>query len=376
MSRSSLHELASLFLRLGATTFGGPAAHIAVMEREVVQARQWLSSEEFLDLLGACNLMPGPTSTELAIHIGHKRAGVMGMCVAGGCFILPAALITGSLAWAYQRFGGLPQARGLLYGVKPVIIAVVLQAILSLAPRAIRTRGQGLLAAVVCVLTLLGVDELLVLVLAGMVTLAQHLHSQPPSSNRLSSLPSPWLLLGAAAPVGVVPFSLLGLFLFFLKVGAVLFGSGYVLLAFLRADLVEHWGWLTESQLLDAIAVGQFTPGPVFTTATFIGYLLAGIPGAALATIGIFLPGFLFVGMSGTVIARVRASATAGAFLDGVNVGSVALMVAVTLELARAALVDGWTVLLALSSAALLVRYRLNSAWLVLVGAALGALLG
>ncbi|MFL5348415.1 MAG: chromate efflux transporter [Hyalangium sp.] len=376
-----LAEVALLFLRLGFTAFGGPAAHIAMMEDEVVRRRQWLPREEFIDLLGATNLIPGPNSTELAIHLGHRRAGWPGLLVAGACFILPAALIVGTIAWAYVRFGSLPAAESLLYGVKPVIIAIVLQALWGLGRAAIKTRPLAAVALASVGATIAGVPELAVLFSAGVaMALGRWARRRARAGGGGSALgaalmlgpPTTWPALATAAAGAAVPFSLQGLFLFFLKVGSVLFGSGYVLLAFLRADLVTRWGWLTEAQLLDAVAVGQVTPGPVFTTATFIGYVLGGVPGAAAATVGIFLPAFFFVAVSGPLVPRLRRSWVAGAFLDGVNVASLALMAVVTWELGRSALVDVWTVGLAVLSAGLLVRYRLNSAWLVLGGGALG----
>lgn len=377
----ALRELALLFLRLGTTAFGGPAAHIAMMEDEVVRRRQWLTREEFLDLLGAANLIPGPNSTELAIHIGHRRAGWSGLVVAGTCFILPAFLIVSVIGWVYTRYGQLPRVGHVLYGVKPVIIAVVLQAIWGLTRGAAKTKLLAAVGVACVALGFLGVNELLLLVLAGgFVTLLRLVARRsegggtaPPSVKALL----PGLPLGGVVAATAVPgFSLGGLFLFFLKVGSILYGSGYVLLAFLRADLVERWGWLTEAQLLDAVAVGQVTPGPVFTTATFIGYVLGGASGAVVATVGIFLPAFFFVAVSGPLVPRMRRSWVAGAFLDGVNVASLALMATVTWQLGRAALVDVWTVGLALLSAVLLIRYRVNSAWLVLGGAVVGLLVG
>lgn len=290
-TRAEIFELAKLFLRLGATAFGGPAAHIAMMEDQVVVRRRWLTRDRFLDMIGMTNLIPGPNSTEMAIHVGHARAGFPGLVVAGVSFIAPAALLVGGIAWAYVRYGAMPQVAGVLYGVKPVVIAVVLQAL--------------------------------------------------------------WRL-------------------FFVKVGSVLFGSGYVLIAFLRADLVERWHWLSPGQLLDAVAVGQVTPGPVFTTATFIGYLLAGPKGALVATVGIFLPAFFFVAASGLILPRLRRSRTAATVLDGVNAGSLALMAEVTFELGRSALVDLPTIGLAAASAFLLIRLQINSAWLVIGGALIG----
>lgn len=359
----ALKELLLLFLRLGATAFGGPAAHIAMMEDEVVRRRKWLSREEFLDLIGAVNLIPGPNSTELAIHIGHRRHGWPGLVGAGICFIVPAMLIVLAIAWAYVRFGTLPELQAILYGVKPAIIAVVAQALWRLGGSALKNRGL-VAAALACALAVVfGVNELVVLVVAGGVMMAAK------GSGRQMVLAAAPVAVSMAAPK---IFSLPSLFFFFLKTGSVLFGSGYVLLAFLRADLVERWHWLTEAQLLDAIAVGQFTPGPVFTTATFIGYLLGGVPGALIATAGIFLPAFVFVAISGPIIPRIRRSRAAGAFLDGVNAASLALMAVVMLQLATSALVDGFTLVIALVSLVLLVRYNVNSAWLVLGSGLLG----
>ncbi|MBD0372443.1 MAG: chromate efflux transporter [Pyrinomonadaceae bacterium] len=379
--RASLGELAILFLRLGTTAFGGPAAHIAMMEDAVVRRRLWLSREKFLDLLGATNLIPGPNSTELAIHIGHRQRGWPGLIVAGSCFILPAALIVTAFAWAYVRYGSLPQTAHILYGVKPIIIAVVLQALWSLGRSAAKTKFLAGVGLVALLLSFLRVNELMVLFGAGLLVAVSHwiISRKREGKSLLQSLiiPAPSVaLFQATAPAGsaAVGFGLWPLFLFFLKVGSVLFGSGYVLLAFLRGDLVERWHWLTNEQLLDAIAVGQVTPGPVFTTATFIGYVLAGPKGAALATLGIFLPAFIFVAVSGPLVPRIRRSPTAGAFLDGVNVASLALMIVVTFELGRSALVDALTIVLALVSALLLIRYRVNSAWLVLGGAFIGFL--
>ncbi len=362
--RSSLSELAGLFLKLGTTAFGGPAAHIAMMEEEVVRRRRWLTREQFLDYLGATNLIPGPNSTELAIHIGHSRAGWPGLLVAGACFILPATLIVTAIAWAYERFGALPAVGGVLYGVKPVVIALVVQALWGLGRTALKTRGLVALGLAALSAAALGVHELLVLFAAG-ATMALIRRGARGAAAVVAFVPP-----GLA--VAVMPFGLWPLFGIFVKIGAVLFGSGYVLLAFLRADLVERLGWLTERQLLDAVAAGQVTPGPVFTTATFIGYVLGGGAGAAVATAGIFLPAFVFVALSGPLVPRLRRSPTAAAVLDGVNVASLVLMAVVTWQLGQAALVDALTVVLAGVSAFLVIRYRINSAWLVLGGALAG----
>ncbi len=370
---STLLELAKLFLKLGATAFGGPAAHIAMMEDEVVRRRAWLSRDEFLDLLGATNLIPGPNSTEMAIHLGHRRAGWPGLLVAGVCFILPAMAIVWVLAWAYVRYGRLPQAAGLLYGVKPVIIAVVVQALWGLGGSALKSRGLVLAGLASITLSALGVNELAVLFGTGLVVaLGRIAGARAPAAALLPPLPA----LGLAAVATTQPFQLSTLFLVFLKVGAVLFGSGYVLLAFLRAELVVRLGWLSEGQLLDAMAVGQVTPGPVFTTATFVGFVLGGHTGAAAATAGIFLPAFFFVAASGPLVPRLRRSATAAAFLDGVNVASLGLMAVVTCQLGGSAVRDVPTALLAAASAVLLLRYRVNSSWLVAAGAAIGLLAG
>jgi chromate transporter len=341
-----------------------------MMEEEVVRRRRWLTREAFLDYLGATNLIPGPNSTELAIHIGHARAGWPGLLVAGTCFILPAAVVVTVIAWAYVKFGTLPAVAGVLYGVKPVVIAVIVQALWGLGRTALKTRALVVLGAVATAAAAAGVHELAILALAGA---AMALGRGALEGSRVAPVVV-GAAGGAAGGVGaaVTPFGLWPLFAVFLKMGAVLFGSGYVLLAFLRADLVERLGWLTEHQLLDAVAVGQITPGPVFTTATFVGYLLGGTPGAAVATVGIFLPAFLFVALSGPLVPRLRRSPTAGAVLDGVNVASLALMAAVTWELAGAALIDPVTVAMAAAGVLLLIRFRINSAWLVLGGAVLG----
>ena len=367
--RASLKELALLFLRLGTIAFGGPAAHLAMMEEEVVRRRQWLTREEFLDLLGATNLIPGPNSTEMAIHIGHRRAGWAGLIVAGACFILPAVFIVLALAWGYVRFKSLPETGALLYGVKPVIIAIVLQALWGLTRSAVKNRFLAIVGLAAVVACYLGVNEIALLVIAAALLAA-------PQWARRPRRP-PAALLAAPVAAGAVAgtataFSLGVLFLTFLKIGSVLFGSGYVLLAFLRADFVHRLHWMTEGQLLDAVAVGQVTPGPVFTTATFIGYVLGGLPGAALATIGIFLPAFIFVAASGPLVPHLRRSPVAGAFLDGVNVASLALMVVVTWQLGRAAIVSATTLALAVVSAVLLLRFRVNSLWLVLGGGVVG----
>jgi chromate transporter len=374
----TLRQLALLFLRLGSTAFGGPAAHIAMMEDEVVRRRGWLTRAQFLDYLGATNLIPGPNSTELALFIGHARGGWLGLLAAGVAFIIPATLITGAAAYAYVHYGALPEVAGVLYGIKPVVIAVVVQALWGLARTAVTSVTLGVVGLIALLAVTSGVHELLVLAGAGLAAVLVHVSflrrraslvvagvtALPAGASAAAATFAP---SAAGATVGLWP-----MFLVFAKAGAVLFGSGYVLLAFLRADLVERFGWLSEQQLLDAVAVGQVTPGPVFTTATFIGYVLGGPTGAAVATVGIFLPGFVLVALSGPFVPRLRRSALAGAVLDAVTVASLALMAVVSWQLSRAALVDALTVGLAAGSFVALIRYRVNSAWLILAGAVVG----
>jgi len=380
MRTESVPELIAVFLRLGLTAFGGPAAHVALMENEFVSRRQWLSRQEFLDILGSTNLIPGPNSTEMAIHIGYRRAGLRGFAIGGVCFILPAAVIVMIVSWIYVRFGTLPQATGMLNGIKPVVMVIILQALWKLGRMALKDRLLVAVASVSIGLCLWGVNELAVLAIAGILTVfARHL----PTRKALYSAPA---LFAGALPVGLwpsaigvsaiaTPVSVSALFLFFLKVGAVLFGSGYVLLAFIRADLVERLHWLTEAQLLDAIAVGQITPGPLFTSATFIGYILAGPWGATVATIGIFLPAFIYVALSVPLLPRLRKSPLFAAALDGINAGSLALMAVVSWQLGYAAMADWTSVLIACGAAILLLRYRVNSTWLVIGGGIVGLLL-
>jgi chromate transporter len=392
-NHTSLAELAGLFFKLGTIAFGGPAAHIAMIEDEVVRRRRWLTREEFLDYLGATNLIPGPNSTELAIHIGHARAGWPGLLVAGACFILPATVIVAVIAWAYVRFGTLPEIKAVLYGIKPVVIAVVVQALWGLGRTALKTRALFVLGGAAVLAAALNVHELLILFGAGLIMAvwrwvtapgpqhpawlsvgATHDLTQSVASSTRGAVRVATVAAGGASIAAAAPFGLWPLFWTFAKIGAVLFGSGYVLLAFLRADLVERLGWLTERQLLDAVAVGQVTPGPVFTTATFVGYLLGGTPAAMVATVGIFLPAFIFVALSGPLVPRLRRSPTAGAVLDGVNVASLALMAVVTWQLGRAALVDSLAIVIAATSAVLLLRFRVNTAWLVFGGALMGVI--
>ena len=387
-----LSDLARLFLKLGVLAFGGPAAHVAMLEDEVVARRRWLSRAAFLDILGATNLIPGPNSTEMAMHVGWRRAGTRGLLVAGVCFIVPAALITGALAWAYVRYGTRPEVGPFLLGLKPAVLAVILIALWRLGRIAVRTVPLAGLGAAVALAALTGVNEILALLAGGLLgTLAarpwrrasgaavgpppdvtgpdEDDRGRPGSAAVLLAPPvaAGWMAAGA-------PLWTLGLF--FLKVGAVLYGSGYVLVAFLEGDVVGRYGWLTRPELLDAIAIGQFTPGPVLSTATFVGYLVAGPAGAVVATVGIFLPSFLFVSILGPLVPRLRESAWASAFLDAVNACAVGLIAAVTVSLGMATLVDwqAWAIGLAAAVAGLV--GKISSVWLVLAGAMVGWLLG
>ena len=378
MSNVPLTELAKLFLRLGITAFGGPAAHIAMMRDEVVERRHWLTDKEFLDLLAATNLIPGPNSTEMAIHLGYKHGGKAGLIVAGTCFIFPASLIVAAIAWAYVRYGDTPQIDWLIYGIGPVVIAIIVQALVKLGRTAISQVSHALLGTAVLVLALNGTNELLLLMIGALTGLAMATRRWTGMAAILTLLTSVGYsvhLSAQAVTADAVPFTLTRLTLFFAKVGSVLFGSGYVLLAFLRADLTERWEWLTDQQLIDAVTIGQITPGPVFTTATFIGYLLGGWSGAILATIAIFLPGFIFVAISQPLIPKLRNSRPLSGILDGIVIASFGLMSAVTWQLAQTSLVDIQTMVIGLVTIAILVIWRPNSSWLILAGAALGWLL-
>jgi len=367
-----LIEVAGLFLKLGTVAFGGPAAHIAIMHDETVKKRKWLSDQQFLDLVGATNLIPGPNSTEMAIHIGFLRAGWPGLIVGGLCFIVPAMLIVLLLAWVYVRFGAMPQAKWLLYGIKPVVVSIIVQALWSLGRKAVKGPLTAAAALIVLVLYFIGANEIALLFAGGLaVMLVVNFQRLQKRTWGIFLLP-----LGGAGVLSQVsmPFTLPLLLLTFLKIGAVLYGSGYVLLAFLRADFVVRFGWLTDQQLIDAVAVGQVTPGPLFTTATFIGFILGGVPGALLATLGIFLPSFIFVAISNPLIPRMRNSPWFGGLLDGVNVASLSLMAAVTWQLGAASLTDPLAVLIALVSLVLLIWFKINSTWLIVGGALTGLL--
>lgn len=372
-SPNPLLEVAVVFLRLGFTAFGGPAAHIALFHDEFVKRRAWLTDQYFLDLLGATNLIPGPNSTEMAMHIGQVRAGWRGLIVGGACFILPAALLVGILAALYVAYGSTPAADWLLYGIKPVVLAVIGQAIYNLGGKAAKSAFYIALGIAVFALYLLGINELVLLfggALLAMLVMNVRRLWQNRAAMVVPPLPTLWFMQAAT----VVPFSLGELFLTFLKIGGLLYGGGYVLLAFLRTDFVERLGWLTDQQLLDAVAIGQFTPGPLFTTATFVGYLMGGSVGAVVATLGIFLPGFVFVTLVHPLVPRIRQSTWLSALLDGVNMAALGLMAAVTVEIARAALVDWLTMALTAIATVVLIRYKVNSTWLIIGGGVVGVL--
>ncbi|HMD18269.1 MAG TPA: chromate efflux transporter [Terriglobales bacterium] len=380
---ASLAEIALLFLKLGTTAFGGPAAHLAMMEEEFVRRRHWITHAEFLDRLATANLIPGPSSTEVAIFIGQLKRGWRGLIVAGCCFIIPAAAIVSVIAWAYVRFGSLPRVEGVLSAIKPAVVAIVIQALGKLGRTGIRTALLAVIAVLAAGLSLLGVSPVLVLVFAGLVSAAALAMKNrllgaigfPKIFGLQKLIGLPKVVAGAmivAAGSAAFPVGLMRLFLSFLKIGSVVFGSGYVLLAFLQTEFVERLHWLTEKQLIDAVAVGQFTPGPVFTTATFIGYIVAGWAGALIATVGIFLPGFVLVAVSGPLIPRLRKSAAAAAALDGVVAGSLALMAVVAWQLGKASIADRPTLLVFAVSLIALLRFRMNSAWLIVAAAIVG----
>jgi chromate transporter len=379
---ASLAEIALVFLKLGTIAFGGPAAHLAMMEEEFVRRRRWITQSEFLDRLATANLIPGPSSTEVAIFVGQLKRGWRGLIVAGCCFIIPAALMVTLIAWAYVRFGSLPKVEGVLSAIKPAVVAIVVQALGKMGRTGIRTIPLAVIALLAAGLSWLQVSPVLVLVFSGLIAAASSM-----MKNRLlgtavgfgKAVGLPKVVAGALAVAGVgvlVPIGLVRLFLTFLKIGSVVFGSGYVLLAFLQTEFVEHLHWLTEKQLIDAVAVGQFTPGPVFTTATFIGYLVAGPLGAVVSTIGVFLPGFVLVAVSGPVIPRLRRSAMASAALDGVVAGSLALMAVVAMQLAKASIFDWRSLAVFGLSLVALLWLRVNSAWVVAAAGVVGWMMG
>lgn len=370
---ATLAEIAFVFLKLGTIAFGGPAAHLAMMEEEFVRRRKWISHEEFLDRLATANLIPGPSSTEVAIFVGQLKRGWRGLIVAGACFIIPAALIVSAIAWAYVRFGSLPRAQGVLFAIKPVVVAIVIQALGRLSRTGVRTILLAVIAVLAALLSLVGVGPVLVLLLAGALSAAAlGMRGRLLSLGALATPKICFAVIAAITASAAWPVGLWRLFLSFLKIGSVVFGSGYVLLPFLQAEFVEHLHWLTDRQLLDAVAVGQFTPGPLFTTATFIGYVVAGWMGAVVATIGIFLPGFILVAVSGPVIPRLRRSPVFAAALDGVIAGSLALMAVVTWQLGKASIVNWVTLAIFGGSLIALLRFHLNSAWLIVAAAVVG----
>jgi chromate transporter len=383
-STTRLGELARLFFRLGLTAFGGPAAHVALMRDELVRRRTWLTDSEFLDLLGAANLIPGPTSTELVLHLGHRRAGWAGFVVAGLTFISPAVVVVAVFAWAYVEFGARPEALALLTGLGPAVVAVVAHAALGLGRSAIRDPLTAAVAAGAVVAAVAGVPEIAVLLGAGVVALAARGVGAAAARHGAAGIAAlgatgqgtgtAWpagaaAAVCAAAAVGATP---LALFAVFVKIGAILFGSGYLLVALLRAELVEDLGWITERQLLDAVAVGQLTPGPVSSTATFVGWLVGGPIGAAAATLGMFLPAFAAVALSIPILPRLRRSPAARAFLDGVNAAAVALIGLVAVQLGQAAIVNLPTAAIALGALFALATGRIGSAWVVVGGGAIG----
>lgn len=365
-------EIAQVFLKLGVFAFGGPAAHIAMMDEEIIQKRKWVERTRFMDLIGATNLIPGPNSTELAIHLGYERGGLLGLFIAGLCFILPAMFIVLGFAYFYVRYGAIPRVEGILYGIKPVIIAIVFQALLRLGKSVIKGRLAVIVASLVIVGSFSGISEIPLLLLAGVLVMGIR-NRDMFSTKAMLFFPLPMLALSdisiAANRTGM---GLGRLFLTFLKIGSFLYGSGYVLLAFLETEFIRAFPLITQKELLDAVAIGQLTPGPVFTTATFIGYLILGIPGALVSTAGIFLPSFLLVWLLRPLIPKLRSSRWISGILDGVNIASLGLMTAVTIRLGMTSLIDPLSVGLFLLALFVLMKFRLNSAWIILFGGAVG----
>ena len=367
--KTKLTDLAIVFTKLGVIAFGGPAAHIAQIELEVVQRRQWLCREKLLDLLSISNLIPGPNSTELVIHVGLEQAGILGAIVAGVCFIVPAMLLVWGLAIAYVEYQTLPVVGWLLYGVKPVIIAIIVQSLSKLGRSGLKNVTTSVAGCLVLTLYFFNINEVALMLGAGLIVTLVHNLSILQKTKFLPVVLFPFSVL----PLPATPKPWTTVFLSFLKIGSVLYGSGYVLLAFVQQEFVDRHHWLTSQQLLDAVAIGQFTPGPVLTTATFIGYLLAGNLGAIAATIGIFLPAFIFVPAINPFVSKLRKSSWTAGFLDGVNAASIGLMAAVALELGRGTLIDIWTVTMAIASFVILLKFpKFNSAWLLIAGGAIG----
>ncbi|QDZ40183.1 chromate efflux transporter [Euhalothece natronophila Z-M001] len=380
--RQRLKDITQLFLKLGVIGFGGPAAHIAMLEEEVVTRRGWLNRSRFLDLMGATNLVPGPNSTQMVIHVGYIHGGLFGLILSGVAFLMPAALITGILAWIYVSFGDLPQIEPLFYGIKPAVLAVILGALWKLGKKAVKSYQIFLIGVAVAILLLLGIDEVVALLLGGiggmlLLRLRDYL-----AKNRIEGLIAgitmASLLPTATATETTRQPTLWNLGFFFFKVSCILFGSGYVLIAFIERELVNQYGWLTQGELLDAIAIGQFTPGPVLTTSTFIGYLVAGISGAIVSTISIFFLSFVLVGLLNPIIPKLRKSKWSSAFLDAINVSAVALMAIVTLQLAQTLFLeplDYIAMLIFAVSAIAQFCFQIGALWLVLGGAMLGLIL-
>jgi len=349
-------EIFKVFAKLGILAFGGPAAHVAMMEDEIVTKRKWMSKERFIDMYGFTSLIPGPNSTEMAILMGYHRGGLIGLIIAGVSFILPAVLIVLALAFVYVNYGSLPLVTGLFDGVKPVILAIVIQALYRLSKSVLSSFEKILIFIAVLALSFFGFSEIpLILIGASIYFIIKKM----PKNKSFVVEPMSWLLV----------------FLVFLKIGSVLYGSGYVLLSFLETEFVLRYGAITSQTLLDAVAVGQFTPGPVFTTATFVGYVIAGFPGAIAATIGIFLPSFLLVGLVFPWFEKLRKNPILSIVLDGVNVASIALMAAVTIKLGLATLIGWQSIIIFLVSAVLLIKTKINSTWLILAGSIIGILL-
>jgi chromate transporter len=371
-SENRLGEIAVAFLRLGYIAFGGAVAHIALMEEEFVRRRGWLSREEFVDRVGAVNLLPGPSSTEMAIYLGHLRGGFPGLLIAGAAFILPSALLMCAMAWAYVQYGALPQIAGVLWGVKPVVVVLIAQAVWSLGKTVLKSRELTVIAAIVLGLAAMHVATLALLIGTGVAWIVANRFGQSRAGQNGIASAAASAAGGAAVSATAAAATTTGVLVYFLKIGALLFGSGYVLLAVLREDLVTRMHWLSESQLLDGIAVSQATPGPFFTVATFLGYVLSGWRGAGLATVGMFIPAFLYVAVTASVLPRLRKSPTASAFLNGVNAAAVALMAFVGFQFARESVVTPRAAVIAAVSAVLAVRLKVNSAWLILGGAVCG----
>lgn len=371
-NHQDLKELAKLFLKLGIIGFGGPAAHIAMMQKEVVAEKKWLTDQEFLDLIGATNLIPGPNSTEMAIHIGRQKAGWKGLIVSGICFILPAVIITAVFAWLYKEYGLLPEVQPFIYGIKPAIIAIILCAVFPLAKKSVKTFRLAVIGGIVLTCSLVKINEIGLMFGAGLLTLTIN-YLQKNNFKKLNNIifigPLQLLISDLYSPLN------LKLFWTFLKIGAILYGSGYVLFAFLDTELVSR-GIITRQELIDAIAVGQFTPGPVFSSVTFIGYQINGLSGALVSTLAIFLPSFILVALSGPFVNKMRNSPIFSSFLNGVNVASIAIIMSVCITMGIDSITDWKTTLIACISIAVVFGFKkLNSAFVVIGGALLGYLL-